>query len=65
MLMGCVFVCVFLCTYKRITGVKTIKNMEWDFGWRDFLGEELLHLFYIYGISPGGSDWHNAKITEK
>lgn len=56
---------VFLCTRKRITGVTTIKNKEWGFGWRRFLGEELLYLFYINGITPGGSAWRNAEITEK
>lgn len=61
MLMGCA--CMFLCTYK--TGMTTIKNKGWYFGWREFLGEELLYLFCVNGITPGGSAWHNAEITEK
>lgn len=56
---------VFLCTRKRITGVTTIKDKGWGFGWRRFLGKELLYLFNINGITPGGSAWHNAEITEK
>lgn len=56
---------MFLCTCKRITGVTTIKNKGWGFGWRRFLGEELLYLFYFNGITPGGSAWRNAEITEK
>lgn len=55
MLMGCV--CMFLFTYKRIIDVTKMKNKRWDFGWRGFLWEELLYLFYIDGTNSGGSAW--------
>jgi len=35
------------------------------FGGGGVLGEELVYLFYVNGITPGGSRWHNAEITEK
>lgn len=56
---------MFSCTCKRSTGVTTIKNKGWDFGEKGVFGDELVCLFYINGITPGGSHWHNAEVTEK
>lgn len=46
-------VCMFLCTYKRSTGVTTIKNKGWDVGERGVFWEKVVCLFYTTGITPG------------
>lgn len=45
---------MFLCTYKRSTGVTTIKKKRWDLGERGVVREELVYLVYTTGITPGG-----------